>query len=219
MGRFIFTILMASLAIAVQAQSHDKAQRREWGDAFMQADSLASDTIAPASGEVALPWFEPSLTAGGYGLAGCGLCGGLYAPAWRLHEGFNAELGLSLSAGLGKHAPRGVGFGQTAAFAYLLPVTKRLSVAAGIFASNMDWGAWRRTDAGVAGVMAYQLSDRVSLYAFGSKTFLPREEGFNKRRDPFPLFFDLPRDRFGAAAEFKIGNNAMIGVSVERTGY
>jgi len=210
---------MALFALSIQAQTDDKAQRREWGDAFMQADTLAADTPASAGASASLPWFEPSLTLGGYGLGGYGLCGGLYAPAWRLHEGFNAELGLSLSAGLGKHAPKGVGFGQTAAFAYLLPLTKRLSVAAGIFANNMDWGAWRRTDVGVAGVMAYQLSDRVSLYAFGSKTFLPRENGFNRRRDPFPLFLDLPRDRFGAAAEFKIGNNAMIGVSVERTSY
>lgn len=31
---------------------------------------------------------------------------------WRLHEGFNAQLGMSLTAGIGKHAPRGVGFGD-----------------------------------------------------------------------------------------------------------
>lgn len=210
---------MALSALSMQAQTDGRAQRREWGDAFMQADTLVADTLASAGASAGLPWFEPSLTLGGCGLGGYGLCGGLYAPAWRLHEGFNAELGLSLSVGLGRHAPKGVGFGQTAAFAYLLPVTNRLSVAAGIFAHNMDWGAWRRTDVGVAGVMAYQLGERVSLYAFGSKTFLPRENGFNRRRDPSPLFFDLPRDRFGAAAEFKIGNNAMIGVSVERTSY
>ena len=40
---------------------------------------------------------------GGYGLGG-------YAPyvggdfGWRLHEGFNAQFGMSLTAGLGKHA-------------------------------------------------------------------------------------------------------------------
>ena len=33
------------------------------------------------------------------------------------------------------------------------------------------------------------------------------------------LHHTLPDSRFGAAAEFKIGNNAMIGISVERREY
>lgn len=203
----------------MQAQTNDNAQRRHWNDAFMHTDSVTADTLAPAEAEASLPWFEPALTVGGYGLGGTGLYGSPYDFDWRLHEGFNAQLGLSLTAGFGKHAPKGVGFGQTAAFAYLLPVTQKLSIAAGIYAENFDWGTWRRTNVGIAGVMAYQLTDRINLYAFGSKTFLPRDNGFSKRHDPFPIFLDQPRDRIGAAAEFKIGNNAMIGVSVERTSY
>lgn len=39
------------------------------------------------------------------------------------------------------------------------------------------------------------------------------------RTDPFPFYFAQPDSRFGAAAEFKIGNNAMIGISVERREY
>ena len=58
---------------------------------------------------------------------------------WRLHEGFNAQFGMSLTAGLGKHAPRGVGFGQSAAFAYVWPLSKKLSFAAGITATNFNW--------------------------------------------------------------------------------
>ena len=79
---------------------------------------------------------------------------------------------------------------------------------------------WRMTNVGVGGVLAYQLSDRINLYAFGQKSFLPRATTFQQQRKlHFPVFFDQPTSSFGAAAEFKIGNNAMIGVSVERREY
>lgn len=226
MKQLIILLLIALSASALRAQTNDGAQRRRWNDAFMQADTLRTDTMAlkadslsmpPA--EVSIPWNEPALTLGGYGLVGIAPYDAGYGSAWRLHEGLNAQFGLSVSAAFGKHAPKGVGFGQSAAFAYLLPVSPRLSVAAGLYATNMDWGAWRRTDVGFAAMMAYQLTDRINLYAYGSKTFVPRAADFAKRREPFPAFLDQPRDRIGAAAEFKIGKNAMIGVSVERTSY
>lgn len=186
------------------------------------ADTLATLPLAGRAAEAAISsrYFAPELTLGAYGL------GGLYpwttafdGTAWRLHQGFNAQFGMSLSAGLGKHAPKGVGFGQTAAFAYVQPITPKLSVVAGLFASNYDWGAWRRTDVGFGAVVAYEVNDRINLYAYGSKSFLPKNNGFQFRRDPFPVFLEHVRDRIGAAAEFKLGNNAMIGVSVERASY
>lgn len=219
MKRILFSFFLIVFAVELQAQVNDKAQRREWNDAFMQVDTLAVDSTTEYTNEMSLPWYEPTLSLGGYGLDGMGMYGGLYTPTWRLHEGFNAQLGLSLSVGLGKHAPKGVGFGQNAAFAYLLPVTKRLSMIAGIFAENMDWGTWKRTQVGVAGALAYQLTDRINVYAFGSHTFLPREKDFLKRCDPFSVFWNQPRNRIGAAAEFKIGNCATIGVSVEHNSY
>lgn len=214
---------------SLQAQTDMPAQRRIWDDAYMQEqrrqyDSLMADTI-PLAAQVAnnrlnLRWNNPNFTLGAYGLGGWG---GAYAMdnfGWRLHEGFNAQFGLSLSAGLGKNAPRGVGFGQTAAFAYVAPITKKLSVAAGLFATNYDWGSWRSTTVGLGGVLAYQVNDKISLYAYGQKTFLPQKSLFSEfRRNPFPSFFDQPRDVIGAAAEFKIGENAMIGISVERRTY
>lgn len=191
----------------------------------LQTDSLQALPTDYTHGFAPAPltdrsWFMPVSVFGGYGLDGLAPYGSLYGGDWRLHQGFNAQLSLSASVAFGKHAPRGVGFGQTAAFAYLAPLTSRLSIGAGIYANNMDWGAWRRTDVGLGGMLAYQLTDRINLYAYGSKTFLPRDTYNNQmRRDPFPLFLDQPRDRIGAAAEFKIGNNAMIGVSIERRSY
>lgn len=224
MKRWLFPLLFALCGLAAVAQTDGTAQRRRWGDAFMPADTLRAAFPAPVAADSACaelplspaaPDFSLLPAPFGYGMAGPGAMG----ADWRLHEGFNAQLGLSLSVGLGKGAWRGAGFGQTAAFAWLQPLTPRLSVAAGVFAAHTDWGAWRRTDAGIAGMVAYRPADRLTLYAFGSKSFLPRTQDFLSRRSPLPPAFDLPRDRIGAAAEFKIGEAATLGVSVERTSY
>lgn len=229
MKQILCTILFIC-ALGAQAQHDGGAPKRRFDDAFMHADSLlldsldaahdkaVTDTKSPMT-ETALPWNVP-MGVGAYGMDGCDpYFGGTYAPDWRLHEGLNAQFSLSVSAGIGKHAPKGVGFGQSAAFAYLFPVTDRLSFAAGIYASNMDWGRWRQTDVGMAGILAYRVNENINVYAYGAKTFMPRQNPFHFRHDPFPLPWDQPRDRIGAAAEFKIGKNAMIGVSVEHRSY
>ena len=197
-------------------------------------DSAAKETLSPA-GELmqqtvdenwaspivpSMPAYTAPYGLGGYGLGGFSpYASYIDGTAWRLHDGFNAQFGMNLSMGLGKHAPKGVGFGQQAAFAYVVPITPKLSIAAGIYASNMDWGAWRRTDVGIGGTVAYQVNDRINLYAYGTKSFMPRAHDFRFRRDPFPLYLEQQRDRIGAAAEFKIGQNAMIGISVEHSSY
>lgn len=213
--------LAASFATA-QAQTDGSATRHADGETPAVADSATKATLDATAPSL---YFAPMGIALPYGLGGYGL-GGLSplssdidGSAWRLHEGFNAQFGLSLSAGLGKHAMKGVGFGQNAAFAYVAPITPKLWVAAGIFASNLDWGSWRRTDVGIGGMMAYDVSERVNLYVYGSKSFVPRAGDFSFRHDPFPIFLEQPRERIGAAAEFKVGNNAMIGVSVEHRRY
>ncbi len=224
--RNILLILVLLLAGAAKAQDVETPQHRQWNDAYMQQrrDSLVTDSLAAdrSSEGVSLyvPWQTPVPCLGAYGLGGFPSFSN-DAFSWRLHEGFNAQFGLSVTAGLGKHSPRGAGFGQTAAFAYVLPLGKKFYAAAGIMANNFDWGAFRRTDVGIGGVIAYQPSDRVTLYAYGQKSFLPRTSGARGlHHDAFLLSpFDFPRDRIGVAGEFKIGNNAMIGISVERASY
>lgn len=179
-------------------------------------DSVAalSDLVAPQPLSVPLPPFAgglrpdfallPDLAAG-------------YGMPWRLHEGFNAQFGMSLAAAFGRHAPRGVGFGQHAAFAYALPLTDRLSVAAGVYAAHTDWGPLRRTEGGVAGIVGYRFTDAVSLYAYAVHRFAPQET--RRRYGAFPLFLAEPKERVGAMAEIKLGRNAMIQVSVEHHEY
>lgn len=135
-------------------------------------------------------------------------CGG-----WRLHEGFNAQLGMSLSVGVGRHAPRGAGFGQNAAFAYALPLSRRFSAAAGVMVDRLDWGRYSYTDASVAAALRFEATERFSLYAYAARSLTPAScRPWSYLRDPFPA---PPRERVGVMSELKLGENAMISVSVE----
>lgn len=221
-SKLLLIIIGLLTAISVAAQSETPVLHPDSACAEAAPTTLAPLPLAGRAAEAALSSrsFAPALTLGAYGLGGLTPWSTSFdGTAWRLHEGFNAQFGLSVSAGLGKHSPKGVGFGQTAAFAYVQPITPKLSVAAGLFATNYDWGAWRRTDVGFGAVVAYEVNDRINLYAYGSKSFIPKNNAYQFRRDPFPVFLEQARDRIGAAAEFKLGNNAMIGVSVERATY
>lgn len=218
----LLVLLLASLQAA--AQTDGEAMKREFGDPFMQADSLAADSLtrqtAPVSPLPRLPlspYAAPMLPTSPWGYAWLPDAWGL--SPWPLHEGMNAQFGMSLSVGLGKHAPKGVGFGQSAALAYVLPLNNRWSLAAGVYARNMDWGGWHTTDGGVTGIIGYRLSEVVSLYAYGSKSFLPTDRSFRFRHALAPTYLFEPKERLGAAAEFKLGEKAVIGVSVEHNKY
>ena len=217
-------LLLLLLPLQAAAQTDGEAMKREFGDPFMQADSLAADSLtrqtAPGSPLPRLPlspYAAPMLPTSPWGYAWLPDAWGL--SPWPLHEGMNAQFGMSLSVGLGKHAPKGVGFGQSAALAYVLPLNNRWSLAAGVYARNMDWGGWHTTDGGVTGIVGYRLSEAVSLYAYGSKSFLPTDRRFRFRQPLAPIYLFEPKERIGAAAEFKLGENAVIGVSVEHNKY
>ena len=63
------------------------------------------------------------------------------------------------------------------------------------------------------------LADICTLYAFGSKSFVPRRSDLRFHGRPLPFYHFEPKERLGAAAEFKVGENAVIGISVEHVGY
>lgn len=225
--RILLVLLLVLSFSPLSAQNDEGAVRRNYNDAFMREsrEHAAADSLLPADStgiSLDLPIAPARTCWGGYGLGGYSpLYGGFGDGTWRLHEGFNAQFGLSLSAAFGHNAPRGVGFGQTAAFAYLAPVTKRLGIGAGVFASNLDWGMYRQTDVGIGAVLAYRVNENINLYAYGTKNFLPRSTRFplHSFDGIHPFFFEQLRDRIGAAAEFKIGEKTMIGISVERRTY
>lgn len=163
----------------------------------------ASSRLYDAAGGFVLPAFDfAAPPSAGFP------CGG-----WRLHEGFNAQLGMSLSVGVGRHAPRGAGFGQNAAFAYVLPLSRRFSAAAGVMVDRLDWGRYSYTDASVAAALRFEATERFSLYAYAAHSLTPASHRpWSYLRDPFSA---PPRERVGVMGELKLGENAMISVSVE----
>lgn len=210
---FALTVLLAlcpALTLRAQVAGEGKTGKTvSDAPSASVSDTLQSVADAPAADAA---WDGVPLTAPMYDIASPALPGPF--GGWRLHQGLNAQIGLSVTAGIGKGSPRGVGFGQTAAFAYVFPLSKKLSIAAGVYARNMDWGAYRSTDVGFAGTLAYRPSERVSLYLYGTKSFMPRA-GRGRYGYFGEPWYDNFKDRIGAAAEFKIGENASIGVSVE----
>lgn len=187
------------------------------------ADSLQAVPGIAFSGsgiqpEMTLPVSPFSPTA--YGLHHAGPYGdGIGTHDWSLHQGFNAQFSLDMACGFGKNRMKGVGFGQTAALAYVQPVTSKFSIAAGLYASNWDWGPWHMTDVGISGLLAYQLTERLTVYAFGSKSFMPRQRSFNSAGLCVPAYWMRPDNRFGAAAEYKFSDHFKMGISVERVEY
>ena len=112
-----------------------------------------------------------------------------------------------------RYAPSGVGFGQDAAFLYAVPLTKRFSVAGGIYASNLDWGFIDYRNVGVAAIAAFKVNERISLYAYGNKSLMPKRS---------PLYYPLPHfapDRFGGMVNFKLGESSSISFGVEGIRY
>lgn len=177
-------------------------------DTAAAGSAAPADAAAPSAGmSFALPVFDFAAPPSP----------GLPCNGWRLHEGFNAQLGMSLSVGLGRHAPRGVGFGQSAAFAYALPLSRRFSAAVGVYADHLDWGRYRMTGAGVAAAVRFEATERFSLYAYGARSFTPQSDRL--RAAVWGPFAPMPKERVGVAGELKIGESAMISVSVERQGY
>ncbi|WP_300726336.1 hypothetical protein [uncultured Bacteroides sp.] len=128
---------------------------------------------------------------------------------WELHKGLNASIGLNITYSPSKYAPSGVGFGQDAAFMYAAPISNRLSVAFGVYASNLNWGFIDYRNVGVAAVAAYRLTDRISIYAYGNKSLT---------RDLPPYAYPIPNfcgDRFGGMVNFKLGETGSISIGVE----
>lgn len=132
---------------------------------------------------------------------------------WELHKGLNASVGLNVTFSPSRYAPSGVGFGQDAAFMYAAPVSKRVSIAGGLYASHMDWGFLSYKDVGIAGVAAFKVNERISIYAYGNKSLMPQR---------MPYYYPLPyfsTDRLGGMVNFKLGESASISIGVEGRKY
>lgn len=136
--------------------------------------------------------------------------------AWHLHSGFNAQFSMNVTAGFGSHAPRGVGFGQSVAFAYVYPVNDKLMVAAGVHANHMNWGGYNDTQVGIRGLVLYSPNERVNLWAYAEKNFLKSHTGGYYG---YPWYYGTPSERFAAGGNFKVGRSGSVGFSIDYARY
>lgn len=206
-----FFLLIAALFWGISpitAQTDDMIPRTE----NMFADSVYSDTPAPCSAtkdtDIAAVNVSTTLFFPEHRLLSLSFLPD-HTP-WILHNGFNAQFGLSVSAAFGGHAPKGTGFGQHATFAYMHPVGKKGQLAAGIYAVNLDWGRYKYTDIGLSALYVHEFSERFTLYAYMSK----RLTGHDDFRPVQPACCGTPDFSTGIGMNHKISEKIDVGLSV-----
>ena len=141
----------------------------------------------------------------GYSLAGI--------HDWDLHGGLNLSLGASVFAGFGKYAPKGAGFAQNLSGMYALPFNDKLSLAAGGYLVNANWGGMLLRDAGLSAVLGYRFNERWEGYLYGQKSLMQPNVAW-----PFFDMYDLG-DRIGAALKYNFSPSFSITVSFEEHKY
>lgn len=137
-----------------------------------------------------------------------------YISPWKLHSGLNAQLGMDISIAFGRHSgSMPVGIGTTAAIAYAMPLSERISAAGGLITRSLDFGSWRERRLSVFGMATYRLNDFVNISAFGSRTVMPK--GYPRH------YLPSSEETWGGAAEFSLGRGAFlqIGVSGSRENF
>lgn len=203
LGLVFITVLALSGTAKAQTEQQPAIQQDKQ-DVHALPDSLQTDTLS-------VPLLSPVGTSSPvrpFGMYGITPFDYNYAT-WELHKGFNASIGLNVTFSPSRYAPSGAGFGQDFAFMYAVPVTDRLSVAGGLYATNMEWGHLRYRNVGIAGVAAYRLTDKISVYAYGNKSFVPNR---------MPYWYPLPNytpDRIGGMVNFKLSESSSISIGVE----
>lgn len=203
LGLVFITVLALSGTAKAQTEQQPAIQQDKQ-DVRALPDSLQTDTLS-------VPLLSPVGTSSSvrpFGMYGITPFDYNYAT-WELHKGFNASIGLNVTFSPSRYAPSGAGFGQDFAFMYAVPVTDRLSVAGGLYATNMEWGHLRYRNVGIAGVAAYRLTDKISVYAYGNKSFVPNR---------MPYWYPLPNytpDRIGGMVNFKLSESSSISIGVE----
>lgn len=206
-----FLLTLSFLPVLCQAQTETSLPDKQ----IMESPNIQPlpDTLKSDSAKFSIPSPVPqSSIYRPFGMYGLSPLDYGYA-SWELHQGFNASIGLHVTFSPSKYAPSGAGFGQDAAFMYALPLTKRFCVAGGVYASNMNWGFINYRQVGIAAVAAFQVNDRISLYAYGNKSLMPDRS--------FP-YYPLPNfapDRLGGMVNFKLGESSSISIGVEGRRY
>lgn len=127
---------------------------------------------------------------------------------WQLHRGLNVSLGASVFGTFGDGPWHGVGFSNSVAAMYAVPLTGKLSLAVGGYLNNLYWAHDAYHDAGLNAVLGYKFDEHWEGYLFGRKSLVDK-------RMPMPLY-DMGRvgDRIGAAIKYNFNPRFSIQVTV-----
>lgn len=203
-----------ALAIALMTGLTARAQEAELTARAPEAEltTRAQDILPPDSVMQPAPLHLPELNSLGqmrpisrwpmyYSLTGF--------HNWQLHQGMNLSLGASVFAGFGKHAPSGAGFAQSGSGMYAWPLTDKLSLAAGVYFLNANWGGMNLRDVGLSAVLGYRFNERWEGYVYGQKSLM-------RTKVPW-YFYDAQElgDRIGAAIRYNFSPAFSVQLSVE----
>ena len=110
---------------------------------------------------------------------------------------------------------RGVGFGESVAFAYLRPISERFYFAAGLWANHTTWSGHTMTELQIGALLGYRVSERLDLYAYATKNLLS-----NRQQAYSPYLWERPaKDRFGLGMEYKVSDAFSVGLNLEHARY
>ena len=111
----------------------------------------------------------------------------------------------------------GVGLGTGISAMYVRSLTDRLVLSVGGFYDRLSWNGLNENRFGINLLAGYQLTDRVSLYAYGSKAFFPMQ-GRQPWIPPMPWMNNFS-SRFGGMVHFKVSDAVSVSLSVEETSW
>lgn len=131
--------------------------------------------------------------------------------SWELHEGMNLNLGISVFAQFGKNAQHGAGFTQNLAALYAMPLTDKLTLAAGGYMNNIFWQHDTYRDAGLTAILGYRFNEHWEAYLYGQKSIV------TSSHTPWALY-DMHElgDKVGAAVKYNFTPSFSVQVSFEQ---
>lgn len=138
----------------------------------------------------------------------------------------HGSVGLSVIAGFGKGAPKGVGFAQNISLNYTMPIGKRGWLTAGGYMNHLNWSGMNTTSAGLYGELGYQINDNWSAFVYGQKSLAntgacgygyPYYGYYGYGCDGFGYpGYNPYADRLGAAIRWAPNKNFSLQLSVEK---
>ena len=108
---------------------------------------------------------------------------------WELHKGFNASIGMSVTFSPSKYAPFRSGFRSGCRILVRRTVEQAFQRSRRIVCQQLQLGGINYRNVGITGIAAFKINERISLYAYGNKSLMPKRSPYYY---PMPNFAPRP---------------------------